>query len=138
MGRAEMNAGLVSAYDLGKDREYVERIQMATVQETEHALRKDHGLLGSGRWWAAVADESIPTRRVEGTITDVRVNSGNWPEFEVEAEGEHSVWALEGELHAYRVGSAVRVDFVELPFLKPQAGGDDTVQVVLRILVEAP
>ena len=133
-----MSGSFVAAYDLEKDREYVERIQVATVQETEHALRTDHGLLGSRRWWEAVADGSIPTRRVEGTISAVRVNAGNWPEFEVEADGERSTWALEGALHDYQVGSAVRVEFVELSFLKAPADGHDTVQVVLRILVEAP
>lgn len=135
-------------YDLRRDREYVERIQMATVQDSDFALEREHGLLGSKQWWAAIEDCAIETTRVDGTIVDVRVNPDNWPEFEVEsiaaggagagpgAGGERSTWALEGEVGRYRVGAAVRIEYVELRYANPAPGGPDTTRVVLGIWVE--
>ena len=129
-----MNDRMLQTYDLEKDREYVERIQMATVQSAEFALRTEHGLLGTQRWWAALASGDIPTLRAEGRIVDVRVDAG-WPEFELEVDGVLSSWCLEGDVQAYQIGNVARVDFVELEYQEP-VDGDASVKVVLRILVE--
>lgn len=86
-----MDDGYTQTHDLTRDRQYVERLQLASVKASEFALASLHDLFGSGRWWEAVCDGSIPTHRVEGTIVDVRIN-GNWPEFEVLAEEEPTTW----------------------------------------------
>ena len=131
-----MREELVEVYDLARDREYLERLQRATVSSGEFALASDHGLPGSTQWWTAVRDGSIPTHSVEGTITDVRI-ANNWPEFEVDADGELTTWCLEGDIKSYRVGIGVRVDYVTPRCQRhPATDGEDTVKVVLRILLE--
>jgi hypothetical protein len=126
----------VKVYDLARDREYLERLQLATLESAEFALESDHGLPGSGQWWTAIRDGSIPTRVVEGAISDIRV-AGNWPEFEVDANGELTTWCLEGDVKSYRVGTGVRVDYViQRCQHPPETQGENSVKIVLRILLE--
>ncbi len=73
----------VEVYDLAHDREYLERLQLATLDSGGFTLVSDHGLPGSSQWWTAIRDGSIPTHGVEGAISDIRV-AGNWPEFEID------------------------------------------------------
>jgi hypothetical protein len=129
---------LVQVYDLAKDREYIERIQKATVEASELALRTEHGLFGSGKWWAAIRDGTVPTQRLEGVIARVGRNPVNdWPEFEVESNGALSTWALEGDLGMYRAGKRVRIDYITQRYQKPLPGSaDDSARVVLGIWVE--
>lgn len=133
-----MATELVQVYDLAKDREYIERIQKATVEASELALQTEHGLFGSAKWWAAIRDGTVPTQRLEGVITRVGRNPVNdWPEFEIEVEGELSTWALEGDLGMYRAGKRVRVEYVTQRYQKPLPGsGDASTRVVLGIWVE--
>ena len=51
-----MEDGYTQTYDLKRDREYVERLQLASVKASEFALESQHGLFGSGRWCEAVRD----------------------------------------------------------------------------------
>ena len=130
-----MREELAEVYDLARDREYLERLQLATVESGDFALVSDHGLPGSGQWWAAVRDGLIPTQSVEGKIADVRI-AGNWPEFEVDANGELTTWCLEGDIKFYRVGIGVIVDYVMQRCQRsPAANGEDSVKIVLRILL---
>lgn len=133
-----MNTDFLKVYDLAKDREYIERIQKATVEGSELALRTDRGLFGSAKWWAAIRDGTVPTRRLEGSITRVgRSPVSDWPDFEVESEGGRSTWALEGDLAMYRVGKRVRIEYVTQRYQRPLPGsGDDSTRVVLGIWVE--
>jgi len=124
-------------YSLERDREYIERLQAASVQRSEFALEADHGLVGSTRWWQALRDGAIPTTCIEGQIVDIRVNAGNWPEFEVDSNGESSTWALEGEIKAYCIGAAVRIDYATVRYAAPPPGADADVKIVLEIRVEA-
>ena len=126
----------VEVYDLARDREYLERLQLATIKSNEFALVSEHGLPGSEQWWTAVHDGSIPTQGVEGTINDIRI-VGDWPEFEVDANGELTTWCLEGDIKSYRVGIGVRVDYViQRCQRSSEPHGEDSVKVVLRILLE--
>ena len=88
-----MGEDWVEVYDLNRDREYLERLQLATLESGGFTLVSDHGLPGSGQWWTAVREASIPTLSVEGTVSDVRV-TGNWPEFEIDADGDLTTWCL--------------------------------------------
>jgi len=130
-----MGADLVQAYSLEKDREYIERVQMATVQSGEFAIRCDHGLFGSQQWWDAIRDATVPTHRVDGVIVQI-YRRGDWPEFEIEADGERSTWALDGDAGRYAVGKRARVEFVTLEYQKPQPDGERSTRVVLGIWVE--
>ena len=58
-----MDTDFVKVYDLARDREYIERIQKATVEASELALRTDHGIFGSAKWWSAIRDGTVPTQR---------------------------------------------------------------------------
>jgi hypothetical protein len=124
------------AYELERDREYIERLQAATVQGSGFALDTSRGLIGTPKWWDAVSDGTIPTTSVHGTILDIRVNSDNWPEFEISDGDGVSVWALEGDIKSYRVGGGVRIDFVTVRYAKPPDEGEDAAKVVLGIWVE--
>ncbi len=126
----------VEVYDLARDREYLERLQLATIKSNEFALVSEHGLPGSEQWWTAVHEGSIPTQGVEGTINDIRV-VGDWPEFEVDANGELTTWCLEGDIKSYRVGIGVRVEYlVQRCQRSSEPHGEDSVKVVLRIMLE--
>ena len=131
-----MSEALTQVYDLARDREYVERVQMASVQASEYALAKEHGLFGSQAWWDAVADGSLPKHVVEGRITRVYVNQANWPEFEIERDGELSTWALEGEASRYTAGKLARIEYVMQRYASPAPGSDPETQVVIGIWVE--
>jgi hypothetical protein len=131
-----MGTELVRAYSLERDRQYIERVQMATVQGSDFAIRKDHGLFGSKSWWAAIRNGSLPTHRIEGVIVHI-YRSGEWPEFEVEADGARTTWALDGDAARYAVGKRVQIDYVTLEFQKPRPDGDRTTRAVLGIWVEA-
>lgn len=124
------------AYSLERDREYIERLQAATVQHDAFALGSDHGLVGSKQWWEAIRDAQIPTTRIDGEIVDIRLNAGSWPEFEVSSNEESSTWCLEGDIKAYRVGGLVRIDYVTVRYAKPPPDGDEAVKIVLEIWVE--
>ena len=126
----------VEVYDLARDREYLERLQLATLDSGGFTLVSDHGLPGSSQWWTAIRDGSIPTHGVEGAISDIRV-AGNWPEFEVDANGKLTTWCLEGDIKAYRVGIGARVDYViQRCQGSPEMSGEDSVKIVLKILLE--
>lgn len=136
-GNPPTDDDLVRAYDLARDREYVERIQKATVKSSAFALSTDHGLFGSARWWDALRDGEFPIFDLEGTVTRVYLSRANWPEFEVEADGERSTWALEGDASRYKVGKRVRIRFVMQRYKEPQPGSEsDAAKVVIGIWLE--
>ncbi len=124
------------AYSFERDREYIERLQAATVQGSEFALDSEHGLVGSKPWWDAIGESKLATTRVEGEVVDIRVNSGGWPEFEVDSNGESSTWCLEGDIKTYRVGGRVRIDYVMVRYAKPPSEDDDAAKIVIGIWVE--
>ena len=128
-------AEFIHVYDLEKDREYVERVQAATVQGGEFALRIDHGLFGTDQWWAAIRNGDVPTERLEGMIVQL-YKTGEWPEFAVEVDGERSSWAMDGDVGRYRVGKGVHIEFITAEYRKPPPEADASTRVVLGIWVE--
>ena len=89
--------------------------------------------------WAQQTKERmawIPAVDRIGRIARVYVNAANWPEFEMECEGEFSTWALEGEANHYKVSSRIRVQSVMLPLVQPADGRDPEVQIVTGIWIE--
>ena len=132
-----MGKEFVEAYNLNRDRAYIEQLQLAIAQSSEFALASDHGLPGSKQWWAAISDGTIPTHTIEGDVIDIRVVA-NWPEFEIDAAGANSTWCLEGDIKSYRVGQQAKVDYVLQRLQKPRPEeSDNTAKVVLRIQLEA-
>jgi hypothetical protein len=131
-----MDEEFVEAYNLNRDRAYIEQLQLAVAQSSEFALVSDHGLPGSKQWWEAIGDGTIPTLTVEGEVVDVRVVA-NWPEFEIDTDGERTTWCLEGDIRSYRVGQQARIEYVLLRLQKPRPEeSDNTAKIVLRIQLE--
>ena len=126
----------VQVYDLERDHEYIERLQMASVEASEFALSREYGLIGSASWWQAIGAEKISPSELTGRIARVYINSANWPEFELESDGERSTWALEGEATRYRIGKHARIRCVMLPYANPAPGGDSEAQIVTGIWIE--
>lgn len=124
-------------YDLARDREYVERVQKATIDGGDFALSQEHGLFGSSRWWQALRSGELASRELTGVIARVYLNASNWPEFEVEADGERSSWALEGAPGRYRPGKRARIQYVMLRYARPPEDGEAETRVVTGIWVEA-
>jgi hypothetical protein len=132
-----MDEGFIEAYNLSRDRAYIEQLQLAIAQSSKFALATDHGLPGSKQWWDAVGDGTIPTLTVEGEIVDIRVVA-NWPEFEIDSGGTRTTWCLEGDIRSYRVEQQARVDYVLQRFQTPRPQEDDnSARIVLRIQLES-
>ena len=130
-----MASDFIQAYDLERDREYVERLQKACVEKSEFALKSDHGLFGTKAWWNAIRQGDIATHQVEGTIIAITKQAG-WPEFELATGGVRSTWALDGKVEAYKVGKQARVDYVKQEFLKPADDAERETPIVIGIWVE--
>ena len=131
-------AEFIQVYDLARDREYNERLQKSTVEDSEFALRSDHGLFGSAKWWEAVKAGAVPTQTIEGIIAGVyRNQASGWPEFEVKSGNEITSWALEGEPTRYQVGKGVRIDYATVELKRAQATGETSTTIVLSIRIEA-
>ena len=83
----------MKVYDLRKDKEWVRRVQQASIHAKEHALTNEHGLFGSKRWWGAVENGKIEKRTAEGVIERIYGDEscGMFPEFEISSnEGKRS------------------------------------------------
>ncbi|MFN9367620.1 MAG: hypothetical protein ACK6CT_02475 [Planctomycetia bacterium] len=101
-------------YDLSKDVALVSQVQRATLETEDFGLIPDAALFGSPEWWRAVGSDIIPRHSVKGVISRV-FESGDsaWPLFEVDSNGEKTVWTRFGDATQYRVGQHVRIDYVE-------------------------
>jgi hypothetical protein len=132
-----MDEEFVEVYNLSRDRAYIEQLQLAVAQSSEFALASDHGLPGSKQWWDAIGDGTIPALTVEGQVVDTRVVA-NWPEFEIDTDGERTTWCLEGDIQTYRVGQQAKVEYVLQRLQTPRPKEDDnTAKIVLRIQLES-
>jgi hypothetical protein len=94
----------------------------------------EHGIPGSSAWWEAIADGRISLRTVEGRIVRVYktgLPSADWPEFEVDSNGERTFWncAASGTpdervaaLRLFEAGRPVRIVYVLEPLERPVSG----------------
>lgn len=98
-------------YDLRNDSVRVRQIQEATLTRPDVGLLPEPALFGSADWWAAVEDGRVPTRTVEGRVSEVRWESmGDWPGWTFTAvDGEASNWTREGDYTRYVEGLAARL-----------------------------
>jgi hypothetical protein len=100
-------------YDLIQDRETVDLIQNASVTKEEFGFIPEVALFGSKEWWLAVDDGRIHRYTIEGTISRVYMSGrGDWPEFEIQSNGDVSRWTRFGEQSLYAVGRRVRLEYV--------------------------
>ena len=126
----------VKVYDLAEDRETVELVQRATLNTQDFGLVPEVALFGSDEWWKAVEDGRIPKQEVSGTIARVYMSGhGDWPEFEVDSNGEKTRWTRVGEQAMYEEGREVRIEYVIQKARKNWLGSPEQKQV-LRIFVQ--
>ncbi|HEV2180148.1 MAG TPA: hypothetical protein VGR59_07500 [Gemmatimonadaceae bacterium] len=82
-------------YDIRQDAERIARIRASERSTTGLGLSPAQAPFGSPEWWAAIDDGRIPLYTVHGVISRLYVSglpSPDWPEFEIDAEGERSSW----------------------------------------------
>ena len=108
-----MNTKWIKVYDLSDDDELVEKVQNATLNTTDFGLVPEIALYGSAEWWRAISNGLIQKHEIEGVITSV-FSSGdsNWPQFEVDSNGEKTVWTRFGDHGLYEVGRRVKLEYV--------------------------
>jgi hypothetical protein len=129
------------AYELRADEDRVTQMRDLSRDDRrlEMGLAPKPYLVGSRRFWRAIASGRLPTVVVEGEITRVYWGSmGDWPEFEIAAdEGQKSTWTREGDPARFVEGLKARVECVEMPW-KPRVPHrvDQLDKLVIRILVE--
>jgi hypothetical protein len=120
----------VRVYDVRNDDNYVKAVQHTSLS-TDGGLAIFEGLLCySPEWYAAVEAGRVPRTVLDGVITRVFMSGHNdFPEFEMEANGQRTRWARSvSKPHArsadplYRVGHRARLVYVEHPWKPGQPG----------------
>jgi|GEM_PF-3541050 len=108
-----MNAKWVKVYDLSDDNKLIKEVQHATLNTTDYGLVPEVALYGSEDWWQAIEVGTIPKVVIKGVITDVFTSGdSNWPQFEIDANGEKTVWTRFGDCDFYEVGCNVELEYV--------------------------
>jgi hypothetical protein len=100
-------------YSLADDHELIEKVQKATLTTQEFGIVPEVALYGSTEWWQAIEDGRIPVHRIEGVISDVFTSGeSNWPQFEIDSNGEKTIWTRFGNVGAYHIGDRVSLSYV--------------------------
>jgi hypothetical protein len=111
--------GYEPIYLLSEDRESIQQVQNATVQTEVFGIATDHGLFGSGEWWAAIRRGDIPVHTVQGIICALLMESMNdWPTFKILTEDGFVTESITresfpGRSALYQVGRRVVWRYVE-------------------------
>ncbi len=109
-----MNTNWIKAYDLLDDEDLVTQVQNATLNTTDFGLVPEIALYGTPEWWEAISKGLIKKHVIEGVITDVFTSGdSNWPQFELDSNGEKTVWTRFGDHSLYIIGHRVKLDYVE-------------------------
>jgi hypothetical protein len=123
----------LKAYDLNEDRETIGLVQKATLTTTDFGLVPDVALFGSPEWWQAIKDGRIATHTEEGTISRVYWSGhGDWPQFEITAQGRKTQWTRAGNHSLYEEGMDAKVVYV-MQLARKHWLGDQRQKEVLRI-----
>jgi len=123
-------------YDLADDTRRITLVQKATVETEDYGLVPEIALYGTKEWWNAIANGRIDRLQIEGRISRVYMSGHNdWPEFEVESDGEKTSWTRCGDDSQYKVGRRVRIEYVWQKAKKAWAGSNHQKEV-LRIFIE--
>jgi len=100
-------------YDLAQDKELVSKVQKATLETEDYGLVPEVALFGSEDWWDALTNGIIPKHKVIGVISRVYMSGHNdWPEFEIDSDGEKTTWTRVGVDNFYEVGRKVKLEYV--------------------------
>ena len=124
-------------YDLADDQDLIAKVQHATLTTRDFGVVPEVALYGSEEWWRAIGDGRIPSRVIDGVISDVFTSGeSNWPQFEIDSNGSKTVWTRFGNPQLYEVGKRITLAYVvQRP--KKSWTGDLYQNEVLAIDVEA-
>ena len=113
-------------YSLRDDRDYIAKVQAASLSPKPFGLKATDGLFGSEQWWRNIEAGIIPLIRFSGTITRlVRTGMHNESEsFEMLTPDGTSfkydcIAADRRDRKLYRVGSRVELSFVRQELKQP-------------------
>jgi len=108
-----MESKWIKIYDLAQDKELVSKVQQATMQTKDYGLVPEVALYGSKDWWEAIEKGVIQKHEIVGTISRVYMSGHNdWPEFEIDSDGEKSSWTRVGSDDFYEVGRRIKLVYV--------------------------
>lgn len=103
----------VNVYDLAQDKELVSKVQKATLETKDYGIVPEVALFGSKDWWDAIRNGTIPKHKIVGVISRVYLSGHNdWPEFEIDSDGEITRWTRVGADNFYKVGHKVTLEYV--------------------------
>jgi hypothetical protein len=130
-------------YDLAVDVEHVRQVQDASLHRPGFGFPPEPFLFGSPEWWQQIESGAIPTKWVEGLITDVYwASMADWPEFRMRSEdGTETTWTRMGDARRYVEGLHAKISYVELEWKKDAAEDvlltlGPTAKVELKMWVE--
>jgi len=100
-------------YDLARDHELVEKVQRATLTTSDFGLVPEIALYGSEAWWQAIEDGRIQRHVLDGVVCDVFTSGeSNWPQIEIDCDGQKSIWTRFGDPEVYAIGQRIRITYV--------------------------
>ena len=127
---------MTRVYDLAVDNELVAKVQRATLTTSDFGIIPEVALYGSPEWWQAIEDGRIPPHVIEGEVCDVFTSGeSNWPQFEIDSNGQKTVWTRFGNADSYSIGQRVRLRYV-VQKAKKSWTGDPYQKEVLSIDIE--
>jgi hypothetical protein len=96
------------------------KIILKSIQATstdllyKYGLKVENGLLfGTGKWSAAIENGLIKKEVLSGVISRVFMSGYNdFPELEVDCNGEISVWGMLGDNKSYIEGRKIIIEYV--------------------------
>ena len=89
-----MTAKLVVVYQLHRNKQRIDAVQLATTRTQRFGLMRTPGLFGSDEWWQKIESGKLPVQTVRGVITRLYMGGMNdTPEFSVRSDdGKESNW----------------------------------------------
>ena len=106
---------LKEIYNLKDNKALIKRAQDTSLDKSSLiGLKVENGLLfGSKDWFNAIETGEITVQTITGTISNVFMTGHNdYPEFEIDSNGNKTKWTREGIDSAYVVGRQVELIYV--------------------------
>ena len=109
---------MITIYRLKLDKDFIKRVQAATLTTEQFGIQPTHGLFGSRQWWESIRSGKLPVHHLEGIICKVYMGSMNdWPEFTMRTDdGRESSWSRYANDPAfaalYTIGRRIEIDYV--------------------------
>ena len=128
-----------STYRFKNDKDSIKRIQNASKDKSsDSGVKIENGLLiGTKDWFKAIDNGEIEKHTLKGVISKVYMSGHNdWPEFEIDCDGNISSWTREGIDKNYEIGKRIEIDFVIQKFKRPIDILGPTTKQVIEIRIE--